>query len=93
MRMLVFLLSVYVLLVACGGGQEPEDVQSSEEGILPVCTLTVIDSIGVELGDSAYVFGSIEGIGYTPSGNIARAFRCRASDSLRVKSPSASSAN
>ena len=33
--------------------------------------MTIVDSIGVEMGDSCYIFGSIEGLGYTPDGNIA----------------------
>jgi len=30
-----------------------------------------MDSIGIEMGDSSYVFGSIEGLGHTPGGRIA----------------------
>jgi len=36
-----------------------------------MCTLSVVDSIGVDMGDSSYVFGSIEGLGHTPAGRIA----------------------
>ena len=68
---LIVLSAVMLLLLAsCGsGGQETTDLQQQIE--LPRTNLVLLDSIGVELGDSCYVFGSIEGLGYTPGGDIA----------------------
>ncbi|MCK5063912.1 MAG: 6-bladed beta-propeller, partial [Candidatus Fermentibacteraceae bacterium] len=33
--------------------------------------LTITDSIGIELGDSNYVFGAVAGVDFTPEGDIA----------------------
>jgi hypothetical protein len=57
--------------MGCGGEGGPEEARPTEDAGVPVCTLSVVDSIGVEMGDSAYVFGSIEGLGHTPTGRIA----------------------
>ncbi len=58
------------LALSCGSSSVDESgIQQEIE--LPITALVLIDSIGVELGDSCYVFGSIEGLGYTPDGNIA----------------------
>ncbi len=35
-----------------------------------ICTLTVVDSIGVELGDSNYVFGAVREVEIGPDGDI-----------------------
>ena len=54
--------------MSCGG---EESYVPPQAAALPVCTLSVVDSIGIEMGDSSYVFGSIEGLGHTPTGQIA----------------------
>ena len=64
----VSLLFLVSLLASCGGEQtdtaepvaEPETVRE----------LVFVDSIGVELGDSNYVFGSIESSSHSVDGNI-----------------------
>jgi hypothetical protein len=72
------------LMLSCG--ESPERVADEvPDAPMPVCTLTIADSIGVELGDSSYVFGSIEGAGYTPDGNIAVLDRISAD--IRIFSP------
>jgi len=59
------------LALAAGCGEKPVDtVPDWAEGV-PQRTLAVTDSIGIELGDSAYVFGQIAGVAWTPSGEIA----------------------
>lgn len=72
-------LTFLILLIACGAQESPseevvdEPITTSEEYVLPEADvyLTITDSIGVELGDSNYVFGSIAGVNVTPEGYIA----------------------
>jgi hypothetical protein len=52
-------------------GEDGSSIQSAAPEEQLAMELVLLDSIGVELGDSNYVFGSIEGLGYTPLGNIA----------------------
>ncbi|NLP05314.1 hypothetical protein GX411_05135 [Candidatus Fermentibacteria bacterium] len=72
MKKPVVLAALALLSAACGSspaekpGFDPEWAQG-----VPVRTLTVTDSIGVELGDSDYVFGQVAGAMWTPDGNIA----------------------
>lgn len=68
-----------LLLLACGGGEEPvraeDDNGGSSPGDIPLpdidLVLTITDSIGIELGDSNYVFGMPILAEFTPDGNIA----------------------
>ncbi|MBN1434762.1 hypothetical protein JW921_08385 [Candidatus Fermentibacterales bacterium] len=56
-----------LLSAACGqgpGGECPADAD------IPGRTIVAVDSIGVEIGDSAYVFASIEATGHTIDGSI-----------------------
>jgi hypothetical protein len=80
-KLLVLMFSVLVLTLACGE-QPAEDVTvddstdegaSTEDYVLPEADeyLTLTDSIGIELGDSNYVFGQIAGADITPKGEIA----------------------
>ena len=67
-RMSKSLIVCIAVLLALGGcKQESDPTESSVE----TRTLRIVDSIGVEMGDSAYVIGSIAAIGHTPSGAIA----------------------
>lgn len=69
-RFIAFSVVMFLLVESCGSGSQKEsDLHQQVE--LPQTTLVLLDSIGVELGDSCYVFGSIEGLGYTPDGSIA----------------------
>ncbi len=75
---------MFLLALSCGPDNRDEnDPQAENE--LPQTTLVLLDSIGVELGDSCYVFGSIEGLGFTPDGNIAVLDRISAD--IRIYSP------
>lgn len=67
-RLAPALLAAAICTAASCGEADPQRPSSADE--LPVCTLSV-DSIGIEMGDSNYVFGSIEGLGHTPAGRIA----------------------
>ena len=65
-------LTLLVLIALFAGCTDSESVSGSE--IIPgeeLLTLTVSDTIGVELGDSIYMFGAIEALMYDANGNIA----------------------
>lgn len=69
--MLVFAFLI-LLSVACGSENTPSDSHSSTQETIQAdtCFLTVVDSIGVELGDSNYVFGAIREVDTGPDGDI-----------------------
>jgi len=80
-RILVLMFSVLVLTLACGE-QPTEDIAvddgsdeaaAIEEYVLPEADeyLTLSDSIGIELGDSNYVFGQIAGADISLKGEVA----------------------
>lgn len=69
-------------MCGCGGGG---DSAGQGDQPPPVRTIAVVDSIGVELGDSNYVMGAIEGVAYGPDGNIA-VLDC-ARSCIRIYSP------
>ena len=69
--------AILIGVVACGS-DEPETSAASDPAIagagasdgVQTRTLVIVDSIGVELGDPDYVFGSIEATAHTIEGNI-----------------------
>ena len=68
--MLLFTVAISFMAASCGGG---EDVETAAEAPAEAA-IDVIEprlSIGVELGDSAYMFSSIETAIYDANGNIA----------------------
>ncbi len=68
-KLIIALALAAVLISGCGGGEsEPisVDVQEIEERV----SITITDSIGVEIGDSNYVFASIDALAHGPDGNI-----------------------
>ncbi len=83
----LLLLPLAVLLISGCGTSEPVDsdetgeittdntgdTTNEEAYALPVADsyLTVTDSIGVELGDSNFVFGAIHAAGFAPNGDVA----------------------
>ena len=68
-RIACFCIICGMMVQSCGGGEEQPQEQVA--AATDVMHLVMEDSIGVELGDSNYVFGSIEGMGFTPQGEIA----------------------
>ncbi len=80
-KLLVLMFSVLILALACGE-QPAEDISAdgdnveaaaAEEYVLPEADeyLILSDSIGIEIGDSNYVFGQIAGVDITSKGEIA----------------------
>lgn len=67
----IVIAATLLLFAGCGSSDEAEvSVSENESPELNVRTLVTVDSIGVELGDSNYVFGSIEAVSHTTEGNI-----------------------
>ncbi|MBD3277321.1 MAG: hypothetical protein GF388_03390 [Candidatus Aegiribacteria sp.] len=79
----IWIVAALVLIFAACGDQPSQEVSddveetsqapAEEEYVLPEAEvyLTLSDSIGVEIGDSNYVFGQIAGADIFPGGNIA----------------------
>lgn len=67
-RITILLTFTAILIISCGG--EAEQV-TAPEPLMPAGELVMVDSMGVELGDSLYMFGSIEGLTILPEGSIA----------------------
>ncbi len=72
MKYLLTCISIILALTvaACGNGQEEPAVNEPAEDTEVVLELLFVDSIGVELGDSNFVLGSIEASSHTLDGNI-----------------------
>jgi hypothetical protein len=81
-KILFVTFTVLVFAFACGGEQPAEDITAdvgddeaaaAVEYVLPEADvyITLSDSIGIEMGDSNYVFGQIVGADVTPEGEIA----------------------
>jgi hypothetical protein len=63
------ILSILAFLTT-GCGRQTDESAAGNEADLPVYSLVRVDSIGVELGDSNYVMGAVEGVAYAPDGNL-----------------------
>ncbi len=78
MKKSMIIILLLLLLASCGGEKEtPADEQGNDavetSGALPEIDtyLTVTDSIGIDVGDSNYVFGKPTLAFHSPSGDIA----------------------
>ena len=60
----IFIACVFLLIAACGEEQQAEAVTEAE---LEIIQLSVTDTIGIELGDSCYVFGYVADAARTDS--------------------------
>lgn len=72
----ILLAGMTVIAVLAAGCGDPDDIstvliQPVQIETDPTVKLCPVDSIGMELGDSNYVFGGVEGIAFGPDGNIA----------------------
>ena len=76
---LVFL----ILFISCGTGSD--DSNQSNEDIIPEYQLAVVDSFGVEIGDSINMIGSIQYFCHHPNGSVL--ILDRAAMCLRVIPP------
>jgi hypothetical protein len=79
----IALILPVMALTACGG--EETAASGGADADTTSLQLVLMDSIGVELGDSGYVFGSIEGLGFSQDGNIV--VLDRVSADIRIFSP------
>jgi len=59
------------LVMGCGNGETAGETQIEPTENVPLVHLVLVDSIGVDMGDSNLVMGAIEGVAYGPDGNIA----------------------
>ncbi len=78
-------VALMTLLMSCGGEETTGSVADETTSEVPTFYLVPVDSLGIELGDSTYVMGAIEGLAYGPDGSIAVldcAYAC-----VRVYSP------
>lgn len=64
----LFAFSLFILVVACAGEQDGTGLQTHIETDLRV--LQVAGVIGVEMGESEFVFGQIQAIGHNSSGEV-----------------------
>ncbi|MCK4505954.1 MAG: hypothetical protein KAW14_10070 [Candidatus Aegiribacteria sp.] len=63
------LILILVFVIGCtGGDSNPESVSSVENTLRTI--LVPVDSIGIEMGDSNYVFGVIRAADFTTAGNV-----------------------
>ncbi|MCK4806164.1 MAG: hypothetical protein KAT09_00885 [Candidatus Aegiribacteria sp.] len=64
-------VALIALFLSCGGEETTGEVPVETVSEVSTVYLVPVDSIGVEMGDSIYVMGAIEGLAYGPDGNIA----------------------
>lgn len=64
-------VALMIVFISCGGEETTGEAPGETVSEVPTVYLTPVDSIGVEMGDSSYVIGAIEGLVYGPDGNIA----------------------
>ena len=70
MRMATAAAALFLVLASCGGGEESAVKEDGEPWHF-VDTLLPIDSIGVELGDSCYMFGHLSAVVPISEGRVA----------------------
>lgn len=66
-----FVMALAALIAGCGGETAIEAEVSEDLAEVQTVYLTPVDSIGIEMGDSSYVLGAVEGVAFGPDGNIA----------------------
>jgi len=69
MKTIALCASIFLFLASCGNPIPDESDNGGDQ--FPGYTLEVVDSIGIEIGDSAFVFGAIADVEILPDGNIA----------------------
>ena len=70
-RIAVTTLISLLSLMSCGGSEPDQDASLQGAEDVKIVSLIPVDSIGIEIGDSLYVMGAMEGLAYCPDGNIA----------------------
>lgn len=64
-------VALMIVFISCGGEETTGEIPGEAASDVPTVYLVPVDSIGIEMGDSLYVMGAIEGLAYGPDGNIA----------------------
>ena len=67
MKRFIYVIIVLIIFLSCGGEDQPASMPGPD---VPTGELVFVDSIGVEMGDSTYMFGSIKGLLYASDGSI-----------------------
>ncbi len=70
MKIIVCLAIAVILSIACGNGDTSSTVEIEENTNQGMDTLVITDSIGVLMGDSCYMIGSIVAAEALPDGNV-----------------------
>ncbi len=70
MKKFIYPLTTLLFCIACGENTETTETAQNIEEEINQFTVLVTDSIGIELGDSAYVFGAIADAEILENGNI-----------------------
>lgn len=66
MKLIISAAIAFPLFLGCSEAPSDDDLAG-----VPLLTLPVIDSVGVEYGDEDYVFGAITGLEFMPDGGFA----------------------
>ncbi len=67
----IVLVSTVVIIPGCGNDAEPETpVDTSSKEAVDTLMIAITDTIGVEMGDSSYVFGMLMEVAHGADGNI-----------------------
>jgi hypothetical protein len=85
MKLIMAAVVLTFMVISCGGEEPNDNITPDLTEEVPSYNLVPVDSIGIEMGDSSYVMGAIEGIAYGPDGNIAVLDCARAC--IRIYSP------
>jgi len=67
MKYSIIVLAVIIIALSCRDEEQPT---ADHQQDVPSAELVMVDSIGVEIGDSTYMFGSIKDPAYAPDGSI-----------------------
>ncbi len=70
MKLLLPLALSILILLSCRASETETEIVSADQTSTPSLTVEKIDSIGIETGDSLYVFGAITDVEILPDGNI-----------------------
>ncbi len=85
MKKILSTLVISLILISCGTSADESDNQHVTDALETRIPIEIVNTIGVDLGDTNYVFGTIQDLGHGPDGNIY--MLDRAASCVRVFSP------